>query len=57
MTIAERNNVRISGNGEQPMVFAHGFGCDQNMWRFMTPSFEDAYKVVVFDSSSSRGSS
>ncbi len=31
------------------MLFAHGFGCDQNMWRFLTPAFEDDYKIVVFD--------
>jgi sigma-B regulation protein RsbQ len=31
------------------MLFAHGFGCDQNMWRFVAPEFEDEYKVVVFD--------
>jgi sigma-B regulation protein RsbQ len=31
------------------MVFAHGFGCDQNMWRFVTPAFESDYKVVLFD--------
>ncbi len=31
------------------MVFAHGFGCDQNMWRFVTPAFEDEYRVVLFD--------
>jgi len=49
MTVTERNNVRVSGKGDQPIVFAHGFGCDQNMWRFMVPSFEDAYKVVLFD--------
>ncbi len=30
-------------------MFAHGFGCDQNMWRFVAPSFEDAYKTVLFD--------
>jgi sigma-B regulation protein RsbQ len=44
-----RNNVRISGSGTQPLVFAHGFGCDQNMWRFVAPAFEDDYKVVLFD--------
>lgn len=33
----------------QPMVFAHGFGCDQNMWRFVAPAFEDRYRVVLFD--------
>jgi sigma-B regulation protein RsbQ len=31
------------------MLFAHGFGCDQNMWRFVTPAFEDDYKIVLFD--------
>jgi sigma-B regulation protein RsbQ len=31
------------------MVFAHGFGCDQNMWRFVAPAFEDDFQVVLFD--------
>ena len=31
------------------MVFAHGFGCDQDMWRFITPAFEDDYRIIVFD--------
>jgi len=31
------------------MVFAHGFGCDQNMWRFVTPGFEDDHRIVLFD--------
>lgn len=31
------------------MLFAHGFGCDQNMWRFVTPAFEDRYQLVLFD--------
>lgn len=31
------------------MLFAHGFGCDQNMWRYVTPAFRDNYKIVVFD--------
>ncbi|MDF2449544.1 MAG: Hydrolase [Bacteroidota bacterium] len=47
--ILKRNNVKIIGNGTQTMVFAHGFGCDQNMWRFITPAFTDHYKVVLFD--------
>jgi len=42
--------VRVSGRPDgQPMLFAHGFGCDQNMWRFVAPAFEDRYKVVRFD--------
>jgi sigma-B regulation protein RsbQ len=45
-----RHNVRISGQvGAQPIVFAHGFGCDQNMWRFVAPRFEDDFQVVLFD--------
>jgi sigma-B regulation protein RsbQ len=44
-----RNNVNVLGTGTRPMLFAHGFGCDQNMWRFITPAFERDYKVVLFD--------
>ena len=47
--ILKRNNVSIFGKGEQIMLFGHGFGCDQNMWRFVTPAFEDYYKIVIFD--------
>ena len=47
--VTTRNNVRTFGSGEQPMLFAHGFGCDQNMWRFVTPAFENDYKIVLFD--------
>ena len=49
MDIRTRNNVRVFGKGQQPMVFAHGFGCDQNMWRFITPAFESEYRIVLFD--------
>ena len=31
------------------MIFAHGFGCDQNMWRLVVPAFEDSHRVVLFD--------
>src|SRR5688500_17176637 len=47
--ILVRNNVKVFGKGTQPMLFAHGFGCDQNMWRFVTPAFEDDYRIVLFD--------
>jgi sigma-B regulation protein RsbQ len=47
--VIRRNNVNVFGNGKQPMLFAHGFGCDQNMWRFITPAFEENYKIVLFD--------
>jgi sigma-B regulation protein RsbQ len=35
--------------GGRPVVFAHGFGCDQNMWRFVAPAFADEHRVVLFD--------
>ena len=47
--ILARNNVKVIGKGTQPMLFAHGFGCDQNMWRFVTPEFVDDYRIVLFD--------
>ena len=47
--VLHRNNVKVSGSGTQPMLFAHGFGCDQNMWRFIAPAFEDDHRVVLFD--------
>jgi sigma-B regulation protein RsbQ len=48
-TIEHRNNVRIVGTGHQTMVLAHGFGCDQNMWRHIVPAFESDYRIVLFD--------
>ncbi len=47
--ILSRNNVKTFGRGTQPMLFAHGFGCDQTMWRFITPAFENDYRIVLFD--------
>jgi sigma-B regulation protein RsbQ len=47
--IISRNNVKVWGKGTQPMLFAHGFGCDQNMWRFVTPAFENEFKIIAFD--------
>jgi len=48
-SVIERNNVHVRGAGSRAMVFAHGFGCDQNMWRFVAPKFEGDFKVVLFD--------
>jgi sigma-B regulation protein RsbQ len=57
MSVRARNNVTEQGNPEaQPMLFAHGFGCDQNMWRFVWPRFEDGYRVVLFDHVGAGGS-
>ena len=49
LDVMKRNNVVITGSGTQPMLFAHGFGCDQHMWRHVTPAFEDDYRIVLFD--------
>jgi sigma-B regulation protein RsbQ len=48
--VDERYNVQVTGtDGAQPMLFAHGFGCDQHMWRHVAPRFEDRFRVVLFD--------
>lgn len=49
MSVLRRNNVTVSGSGQTPMVFAHGYGCDQNMWRLITPAFADTHRLVLFD--------
>lgn len=54
--VTRRFNVKISGRGRRPMLFAHGFGCDQNMWRYVAPAFEDDYMVVLFDHIGAGGS-
>ncbi|MDF1738615.1 MAG: alpha/beta hydrolase [Verrucomicrobiales bacterium] len=47
--ISKRNNVTVFGKGSRAFVFAHGFGCDQHMWRYLTPAFEDDYRIILFD--------
>lgn len=54
--IKRRFNAKVSGNGVQPMLFAHGFGCDQSMWRNVAPAFEDDFKVITFDHIGAGGS-
>ncbi|MFJ6698296.1 alpha/beta fold hydrolase [Streptomyces sp. NPDC091272] len=50
MDVRRRNNVVITGRAEGPVVvLAHGFGCDQNMWRLVVPALTDRYRVVLFD--------
>ena len=56
MNYADEVDVRtafnVSERGDpsgRALVFAHGFGCDQNMWRYVAPHFEDEYRVVLFD--------
>ena len=50
MGAVETNNVQVSGVPDgRPMVFAHGFGCDQQMWRHVTPAFVSDHRVILFD--------
>jgi sigma-B regulation protein RsbQ len=51
-----RNNVTIRGNGPRAMIFAHGYGCDQNMWRHVAPAFEGECRTVLFDQVGAGGS-
>ena len=50
MSAVDRHAVHVSGvPGARPLLFAHGFGCDQHMWRYVAPHFEDRFTVVTFD--------
>jgi sigma-B regulation protein RsbQ len=44
------------GDGTTPMIFAHGYGCDQNMWRFVAPAFAHTHRLVLFDHVGAGGS-
>ncbi|HEX7887727.1 MAG TPA: alpha/beta hydrolase [Ramlibacter sp.] len=48
MPVLARNNVHVVGDGP-PMVFVHGFGCDQNMWRLLAPHFSEHYRCILLD--------
>src|SRR5450432_3347214 len=49
MSIFETHNIHVVGNGPKTMLLAHGHGCDQVMWRYLTPAFRDEFRVVLFD--------
>lgn len=49
MSVVERHNLNILGTGRKTMVLAHGYGCDQIMWRFLTAEFLNEYRLVLFD--------
>jgi sigma-B regulation protein RsbQ len=49
MSVARRHNINIIGKGEKTLLFAHGYGCDQVMWRYIVPAFQDNYRIVLFD--------
>jgi len=56
VSVLRRNNVQISGSGPATLFFAHGFGCDQNMWRLLAPAYGVRYRTVLFDLVGSGGS-
>lgn len=56
MTACARNNVHVTGTCERTIMFAHGFGCDQNMWRYVTPAFEGSFRIILFDHVGAGGS-
>ena len=48
--VVRRHNVVEHGVVDaRPLVFVHGFGCDQNMWRFVEPRFRDRYRTILLD--------
>lgn len=47
--IIQRNHIKQFGKGEKTIVFAHGFGCDQQVWQGVTPAFEKQYRIILFD--------
>jgi sigma-B regulation protein RsbQ len=56
VSAAARNNAKVSGTGDRIMMFAHGFGCDQHMWRYVAPAFADRFRVLLFDHVGAGGS-
>lgn len=56
MDLRARHRVRDVGDPDgRPVLFAHGFGCDQTMWRHVAPAFEDDHRVVLFDHAGANG--
>lgn len=56
LSLSKRHNAQLRGGGKLTMVFAHGFGCDQNMWRYISPAFESDFRTVLFDHIGAGGS-
>jgi sigma-B regulation protein RsbQ len=49
MSVQQRHDVHVRGGGPYTMVFAHGFGCDQHMWRLLEPEYRQRYQTVCYD--------
>jgi sigma-B regulation protein RsbQ len=55
MSAQLRHNIHLAGDGATTMVFAHGFGCDQTMWRYLAPAYQDRFRVLTYDLAGSGG--
>ena len=49
MNLQKRNNVQLSGTGHATLVFSHGFGCDQSMWKYLLPHFQARFRLLTYD--------
>lgn len=49
MTVERRHHVQVAGNGPATLFLAHGFGCDQTMWRLVQPVCAGRFRTVTFD--------
>lgn len=49
MNLQQRNNVHVMGDGRATLIFSHGFGCDQAMWRLISPHYAGRFNVVLYD--------
>lgn len=47
--IIQKFHIKVLGDSSQTLMFTHGYGCDQNMWRFIYPHYQTKYKIVLFD--------
>jgi sigma-B regulation protein RsbQ len=47
--LVQRNNIKVIGEGQQIILFVHGYGCSQKMWSLITPAFEKNYRVILID--------
>lgn len=55
MTAVRRHHAVVTGNGARTIMFAHGYGCDQSVWRQVAPAFERDFRVVAFDHAGAGG--
>lgn len=49
MNVKTRNNVQVIGDGPTTLVFVHGFGCDQSMWRSVVAGFSGQFRTILLD--------